>query len=225
MQAKLVAYTPCDAARVLDALEARCAATTQELLHGAFGAAAPRVPADVPPGDELTYFHSRSVPPTPLKTLAASIVRAQIAVDDTTVAIAAALMHRFAQRRASPPTAHMMHRLLVACLLVAAKAHQDRFPANKLLARVVGVKLSELNRLEKKLVEELDWRVVVTRDDLAAAVADLCPETPEAPVREHSAASSTSSSYKAASDASRCSASPAARSSASSYVCHEVALA
>ena len=70
-----------------------------------------------------------------------------------------------------------MHRLLVLCVLVGAKAHQDRFPGNKLLGMAVGVRLSEMNRIEVTLIRALDWRLVVTQQDVLDAIAFLTPSS------------------------------------------------
>jgi hypothetical protein len=45
----------------------------------------------------------------------------------------------------------MVHRLLLACVVVAMKAHRDDFFVNKYMARIGGVGVGELARLETQL--------------------------------------------------------------------------
>jgi hypothetical protein len=168
-----------DPARMLDAFEARCRTETRALY--ALGderevQLATSGQADsVPSNETLTYFHSRVLPGASLRSLAASIVRAGVAVDVTTVAIASVLMMRYVESQAQPVSAHMMHRLFVACTLAAAKAHQDKFPCNKLLGKAVGISLSEMNRLECALTTALDWKFIVTQKDLLDTMSVLVP--------------------------------------------------
>lgn len=168
-----------DPARMLDALEVRCRTETRalyalgderEVMMATSGQA-----DNVPSSETLTYFHSRVLPGASLRSLAASIVRAGVAVDVTTVAIATVLMLRYCEKHAQPVSAHMMHRLFVACVLAAAKAHQDKFPCNKLLGKAVGISLSEMNRLECALTTGLDWRFIVTQKDLMETMTVLVP--------------------------------------------------
>jgi hypothetical protein len=57
----------------------------------------------------------------------------------------------------SDGTAHMMHRLYVACLQVGMKAHSDVYYRNDAFARIAGVSLAEMNRLEEAVVHGLNW--------------------------------------------------------------------
>ena len=146
----------------------------------------------MPTGEVLTFFHSKFLPSASLVALAASIVRAQVAVDATTVAVAAALMIRF--EKTQPISAHMMHRLFVACVLIAAKVHQDKFPCNQLLGTAVGIGLVEMNRLECAMTTALDWRFVVTQQDLLEAMTTLAPRDGSSGKASSSAPSFTSGS-------------------------------
>ena len=207
------AHAPIDPARMLDAFEQRCRAETRACYAASGNAAEARLAATnqadkVPSAETLTFFHSRVLPGASLRSLAASIVRAGVAVDVTTVSMATALMVRYCNRQAQPVTAHMMHRLFVACILAAAKAHQDKFPCNKLLGKAVGINLSEMNRLEIALTTALDWKFIVTQQDLNEAMAALVPR------KTLGASASSDSSYVAAdaNNASSCSyAGPASR--------------
>ena len=167
--------------RMLDVFEEQCRTQTRALLAAASngGAEYDAVMAAtqvVPHNEALTFFHSRVLPAASVRTLAASLVKTRIAVDLTTVSIAVVLMLRY--NATHPVTAHMMHRLFVACVLVGAKAHQDKFPCNKLLGTAVGVKPSEMNRIEWAIIAALDWRLVVTQQDVNEAVVSIAPPPP-----------------------------------------------
>ena len=174
----MLARTSLHLGQLLDVLEEQCRAQTRASSAAAndgadYDDAAASVDDRVPPGEELTFFHSRVLPKASLRTLAASMVRARVAVDLTTISIAVVLLLRY--NATHPVTAHMMHRLFVACVLVGAKAHQDKFPCNKLLGTAVGVKSSEMNRIEWAIITALDWRLVVTQQDVNEAVVSRTP--------------------------------------------------
>ena len=171
----MTSRTPAHLGEMLDVFEERCRAQTRASYAAAHNGAdydASKVHEErVPDGEELTFFHSHVLPKTSLRTFAAFMVRAPIPVDLTTVSIAVVLMLRY--NATHPVTAHMMHRLFVACVLVGAKAHQDKFASNRLLGKAVGVVLVEMNRIEVTLIRALDWRLVVTQQDVNDAVVTL----------------------------------------------------
>lgn len=57
------------------------------------------------------------------------------------------------------------HRLLLVSLVVAAKFHDDDYYANSLYAKIGGVHLQELNRLEGHLIDILGWRLQASPDE------------------------------------------------------------
>jgi len=54
------------------------------------------------------------------------------------------------------------HKILLTSLVLAAKFHNDDYQSNKHYARVGGVSLAELNKLETHFLKLLDWRTHVT---------------------------------------------------------------
>jgi hypothetical protein len=130
------------------------------------------VPRFAPAGEPLTYFHSRVVPGMSLYELACAL-RQYTRCDEGALVVAVVLFMRHCERTSLRPTLHMMHRLYVACVQVGIKAHSDRFPCNKTFARIAGITLQEMNRLETTLVVALDWNVQVRRNHIAAAVQQL----------------------------------------------------
>ena len=80
--------------------------------------------------------------------------------------------------RAYSPTPFNMHRLLIATLTVAAKAHHDNIWGNDVMAFCGGIRLDELNKLERHLCTCLRWRLLPTAGDLLEI--DLALPNPKA---------------------------------------------
>eukprot|EP00672_Neobodo_designis_P023272 CAMPEP_0174849868 /NCGR_PEP_ID=MMETSP1114-20130205/17872_1 /TAXON_ID=312471 /ORGANISM="Neobodo designis, Strain CCAP 1951/1" /LENGTH=218 /DNA_ID=CAMNT_0016084277 /DNA_START=49 /DNA_END=705 /DNA_ORIENTATION=- len=122
----------------------------------------------VPKSETQTHFHSKTLPAASLSTFAAAIVKARVGFTWTSVAIALSLVQRYRRVHGDASvTPHMLHRMLIACLLVGAKAHADVLPSNRLIAKTIGVVPEEVHRLELTLCLKLKWRLCVTRDDVA----------------------------------------------------------
>ncbi|KAL6651444.1 hypothetical protein ACP70R_010369 [Stipagrostis hirtigluma subsp. patula] len=76
--------------------------------------------------------------------------------------VAYAYVDRAAHRRpAAAVASRNVHRLLLACLLVASKVLDDFHHSNAFFARVGGVSNAEMNRLELELLDVLDFEVAV----------------------------------------------------------------
>merc|ERR1719506_2189824 len=58
-----------------------------------------------------------------------------------------------------------VHRLLLAALVVAAKFQDDSYLSNTHYAKVGGVSVHELAKLEAHFMKMLDWRAHVTADE------------------------------------------------------------
>ena len=57
-----------------------------------------------------------------------------------------------------------VHRLLLGCLLLAAKVREDFYYSNLYYAHTGGVELSEITRIEGSLLTLLDWDLGVDRE-------------------------------------------------------------
>ncbi|KAL6843991.1 hypothetical protein ACP4OV_025664 [Aristida adscensionis] len=76
--------------------------------------------------------------------------------------VAYTYVDRAAHRRpAAAVASRNVHRLLLACLLVASKVLDDFHHSNAFFARVGGVSTAEMNRLELELLDVLDFEVAV----------------------------------------------------------------
>eukprot|EP00826_Nyctotherus_ovalis_P036212 TRINITY_DN3195_c0_g1_i5.p1 TRINITY_DN3195_c0_g1~~TRINITY_DN3195_c0_g1_i5.p1 ORF type:complete len:184 (-),score=26.41 TRINITY_DN3195_c0_g1_i5:35-586(-) len=81
------------------------------------------------------------------------------------ITIASIYIRRFWRLKKYRVTSLEMHRLVAASCTVAAKFLQDEHYYNSFYAKVVGLKLHELNRLEKELLTEIDYELFVTQEE------------------------------------------------------------
>jgi len=58
-----------------------------------------------------------------------------------------------------------IHRLLSTSIMLAAKFHDDVFYSNKYYGKVAGVRVTELNRLEEKFLQLLNWHLYVVSEE------------------------------------------------------------
>eukprot|EP01062_Namystynia_karyoxenos_P016538 TRINITY_DN1603_c1_g1_i1.p1 TRINITY_DN1603_c1_g1~~TRINITY_DN1603_c1_g1_i1.p1 ORF type:complete len:263 (+),score=106.50 TRINITY_DN1603_c1_g1_i1:92-790(+) len=82
-----------------------------------------------------------------------------------------------------PLTPLTKHRMMLAALLLAVKARNDKFYSNAYYAAVGGVAIEEINRLERAMILALDWRMEVSPEQLDAAEKRCtrnCPITSDA---------------------------------------------
>ena len=57
-----------------------------------------------------------------------------------------------------------IHRLLLACMVVALKYNEDDYYSNEYYAKVGGISLKELNQLEYNILILLDFNVFIDDD-------------------------------------------------------------
>mmetsp|Transcript_18329 Transcript_18329/g.56884 ORF Transcript_18329/g.56884 Transcript_18329/m.56884 type:complete len:303 (-) Transcript_18329:746-1654(-) len=137
-----------------------------------------------------TVFHSSAVPSFGLARFVAPLRRCKDASAATGVGclaaaatgdddfesaamMAVALVLRHGDATGLPLTSHMLHRLFLAALLVAAKAHHDVPPSTPGFARATGMDAAEMGRLEAALCVQLEWRIVVDRQQVASIITTL----------------------------------------------------
>lgn len=56
------------------------------------------------------------------------------------------------------------HRLICVSMTVATKFHEDLFYSNAYYAKIGGLPLQELNALEQRFIQLLDWKLYVQPD-------------------------------------------------------------
>jgi len=130
--------------------------------------------------EPLSVFHSKVLPQISLFELSCTMNRATNC-GESLLLMTLVLASRYCTTTKTRPTALMMHRLYVACLLVAIKAHSDEYLDNAAFAHVCGVTLTELNRLECEIVSALDWHLQVTREEVDALLANNAERVSPAP--------------------------------------------
>jgi hypothetical protein len=67
-----------------------------------------------------------------------------------------------------------MHRLLLFAVLVAAKFHDDLRYGNIYYAKVGGLPIAEVNKLELKFLQLIDWKTVVDAEEYQFYHALMC---------------------------------------------------
>ena len=131
-------------------------------------------PPSTPPLDD--GMDNNNMPPLPsVETFIASLVtRSQV----QTPTLMASLVYLARLRARLPPVAKGMrctvHRIFLACLILAAKNLNDSSPKNKHWARYTVVKgydgfgfsVPEVNLMERQLLFLLDWETRVEEEDL-----------------------------------------------------------
>ena len=160
----------------------------------------------VPPAEHVTQFHSVAYPDITLFDLACAVTSA-FHVDAHTHLAALALMARAVASAAAAdprdaagdelrrqvihslrpcggssgmPTAHMLHRLFVACVHVVVKAHVDCPPwRTRDFALFNGIAARELAASEALVLRLCDWQVVVTAADVDALLERCASERPQ----------------------------------------------
>eukprot|EP01062_Namystynia_karyoxenos_P011693 TRINITY_DN141_c4_g2_i1.p1 TRINITY_DN141_c4_g2~~TRINITY_DN141_c4_g2_i1.p1 ORF type:complete len:257 (+),score=62.01 TRINITY_DN141_c4_g2_i1:117-773(+) len=90
---------------------------------------------------------------------------------DDAMTIAAVYVIRVARKLSLPINSCNAHRLLLGGFVLAAKYHEDVSYSNRFYAKVGGVVLEEVNRLELAMLTALDWDVGVAPQDFYRAAA------------------------------------------------------
>ncbi|KAF8750723.1 Cellulase (glycosyl hydrolase family 5) [Rhizoctonia solani] len=112
------------------------------------------------PFDPLTRFHSRTPPGISIQDYLKRIVKY------TNVEICTLLPH-------FTISSLTVHRFVISSITVSSKALCDAFCTNSHYARVGGIKLIELNVLEREFLEKIDWRLTCTREMLQEYYTNL----------------------------------------------------
>lgn len=124
--------------------------------------------------DKITCFHTSTLPsikPSQYLMRIASYTQC----DSETLVMALVHINRILYNDSSfQVTALNIHRLLITGVLCASKFHQDTFYNNKVFAKVGGVSLKELNRLEYEYLQLLNYELFVDGDSYREFVKDLC---------------------------------------------------
>jgi hypothetical protein len=122
--------------------------------------------------EPLTWFHSREAPASALIAVFDSMAKRIRTFDATAGRAAVVLMRRYSDHTGLAITTQMVHRLFLAALVVASKAHHDELVRNRDLAKVAGLHPLEVERMEAAVCVGINWRAQVTSEDLDSLAAD-----------------------------------------------------
>ncbi|KAG8927844.1 hypothetical protein FRC02_007708 [Tulasnella sp. 418] len=123
--------------------------------------------------DALTRFHSRSPPGISVYDYLQRIVR-YANVERSCLLITLHYIDQICTRLPKfTITSLTVHRFLIAAVTVSSKALCDVFCTNSHYAKVGGIKLAELNMLEREFLSIIDWRLACTRELLQAYYVNL----------------------------------------------------
>jgi hypothetical protein len=89
-------------------------------------------------------------------------------LEASTLIVALLYVDRVCSARRLSLTRTNVHRLFLACSVVASKWVQDVLYDNARMAKVGGVKLAELNALELRVLETLGWSAAVSEAEYSA---------------------------------------------------------
>jgi hypothetical protein len=159
----MVLVSACDVKAALDAVQLHCA-SNDRLLTDAAGCQS-----------TMTVFHSATVPGFDLSRLNDALTHPAWNLTADTTAMALALMQRFEAVTGTLVTSHMMHRIFIAATVVACKTHLDQRPSMAAFSHACGSPPAELAALELALIKALDWRLLVTADDVRAVLRTTVP--------------------------------------------------
>ncbi|XP_073063445.1 LOW QUALITY PROTEIN: cyclin-P3-1 [Primulina eburnea] len=111
--------------------------------------------------DAITIFHGLRAPSLSIPQYIARIFKYSCCSPSCFV-IAHIYVDRFIQRTDSRITSLNIHRLLITSVMVAAKFMDDAFFNNAYYARVGGVSTTEMNKLERRFLFAVDFRLYVS---------------------------------------------------------------
>jgi len=146
-----------------DAFQELCERNTRCIAGLAHDASVVGTP--MPPSEKPTCFHSRQVPGLSLHALATAMHR-NSRCGAAAQLVAIVLMARYCDGTGIVPTAHLMHRLYVACLHVGIKAHCDQYYRADHFAYFAGIDTRELLRQEVEVLRGAQWQVQVNAPQL-----------------------------------------------------------
>jgi hypothetical protein len=122
-----------------------------------------------------TPFHSISVPPVSILSYLARIHKYS-QCSDACLVLALVFIDRLVKMRpefkVSKPC---VHRLVATCVLMAIKVHDDIYYSNAYYGRVMGIRTSELNKLESCLLGLVGWKVSVSVEEFEYYLGVIMP--------------------------------------------------
>jgi Cyclin len=120
-----------------------------------------------------TRFHSVSVPDIPLQKYLKRISRYTDCNYETLVCAVMYLL-RVSRRSSVLITSLSVHRLLITSIVIAMKYIEDECYTNRYMAKVGGISLAELNRLEVSFLKKLDFCLCIHPENFEQFCTEIC---------------------------------------------------
>ncbi|KAG8068863.1 hypothetical protein GUJ93_ZPchr0005g15763 [Zizania palustris] len=138
--------------------------------------------------ESSTIFHGQRAPDLSINLYAERIFKYSECSPSCFV-LALIYMERYIKQPHVYMTSLSVHRLLITCVVVAAKFTDDAFFNNAFYARVGGISTVEMNRLELDLLFNLDFRLKVNLETFRSYCLQLEKEAKvfvlERPIQGH----------------------------------------
>eukprot|EP00211_Chloroparvula_japonica_P014379 CAMPEP_0119139104 /NCGR_PEP_ID=MMETSP1310-20130426/26886_1 /TAXON_ID=464262 /ORGANISM="Genus nov. species nov., Strain RCC2339" /LENGTH=239 /DNA_ID=CAMNT_0007130363 /DNA_START=104 /DNA_END=823 /DNA_ORIENTATION=- len=122
---------------------------------------------------KTTRFHCVCTPDISLKKYLKRISR-YTDCNVETVVCAVIYVLRVSRRADITVTCLNIHRLLITSVVVAMKYVEDECFTNRYMAKVGGVSLSELNRLETQFLKNLEFSLDITPENFEQFCCEIC---------------------------------------------------
>lgn len=152
---------------------AQASACTDEVVAG-LAVALERMASLAPEGEQLTSFHCVRAPGVSIRDYLGRI-RKFFGCSLECYVMGLLYIDRLIKRHPNIVVSRLScHRLLICSMMLAAKFQDDVFYANSFYAKVGGLRVQELNNLEAKMVQLLDFRLCISPEEFELYRSILC---------------------------------------------------
>lgn len=143
-------------------------ATDEQLAEGLMATIMRRAVSAHDDDSRMTCFHAVRPPAMSIKDYMLRIQR-YFGCSGSCYALGLIYIDRLVKRHPDIVVSQLScHRLLITSMMVAAKFHDDVFFSNTYYARIGGVKVQEINALEARFVQLLEWKFQVLPEEYSA---------------------------------------------------------
>lgn len=120
----------------------------------------------------VTRFHSSRIPGITMPDYFKRIAKYSFCSAECHI-IALIYIDRFCAAKQLPLTFRSIHRLVITCVMIAAKLRDDIYYSNDYYASIGGVSNRELNELEVDMLSAIDWKTHVRSEEFNRYVCAL----------------------------------------------------
>lgn len=144
---------------------------------------------NTPAAAKRTLFDGACPPAMGVRTYLERIIQ-YVKCSGESLVMALVYIDRLIEKGAFMLTKHNAHRLLITCVLVAAKLFDDEYYSNAVFAKVGGVSVIELNKLELELLYLLQFSTHVSTHEYGQYYRRIVSRTKECGSSTNSSSSS-----------------------------------